>query len=426
MGKIDLNETTATAPTIAFAPKIFERLPGPLKEMVYSLIDPTERGVFLMGALGTLSGLLPNIQGLYDGMTVYPNLYVFIIGPYGSGKSALGYARMLGQALHRQKLAETMTAKENRQENEPEPPQLLHFIPANNSKTGFFELLNGNQGAGTLFESEGDTLSDAIRQDFGNFSDGLRKGFHHEPISYYRRANREFVEIDNPRLSVVLSATFDQMLTLIPTSENGLFSRFCFYNLPGDPKFKDVFAPGKINYQERFRLLGLDIRTLYEYLSGFEQPFIFQYTDDQRAQFITKFQTLKDKIRNDITSDLDGLVNRLGLQHYRISMILSVFRHLDDKIPTNIDGLTTPFYCGKEDFELAGQIIDVLTAHAIDVFLQLPQPQEYSHKLIDRAEDVRKAIELRRAGHSYAAISEAIFGNANHKSTIYRWTNNKT
>ncbi len=417
--KIDLNEATATAPTKTFTPEMYERLPGPIKNMVNILIDPTERGVFLMGALGTLSGMIPNVQGLYDGMIVYPNLYVFVIGPYGSGKGALSYSRMLGQAVHRAKLGETLKAKEEHFEGAPDPPQLLHFIPANNSKTGFFELLNGNQGAGTLFESEGDTLADAIRQDFGNFSDGLRKGFHHEPISYYRRANREFVEIDNPRLSVVLSATFDQMLTLIPTSENGLFSRFCFYNLQGDPTFKNVFATGKTNYQDNFRLCGLDVGSIYEFFNGLEQPIVFQFTDDQQAQFITKFQNLKDKIRNDITNDLDGLINRLGLQYFRISMILSVYRHL------GADGLKNPLYCDNIDFDLAGQIIDVLTAHAIDVFLQLPQPQEYSHKYIDRAEDVRKAIELRRAGQSYAAISEIIFGNANHKSTIYRWTNNK-
>lgn len=420
MAKFDLNDTTTQAePQKTFTPAIYDQLPRELKKMVDVLTDPNEKAVFLMGALGTLSGMLPNIKGLYDGQFVYPNLYVFIVGPYGSGKGALSFARCLGHAVHRHKLAATLKAKESLIDGDPEPPQQLHFIPANNSKTGFFELLNDNHGAGTLFETEGDTLADAIRQDFGNFSDGLRKGFHHEPVSYYRRANREFVEIDNPRLSVVLSATFDQMQTLIPTSENGLFSRFCFYNLQGDGKFKDVFSAGKNSYQDRFKTFGLEMGVFYELLREQDNTVIFTFTENQKAQFILKFQALKDQIRNDITTDLDGLVNRLGLQFFRISMILAVFRDLDS------DGLNNPLYCTDQDFDLAGLIIDVLTGHAIDVFLQLPQPQDFSHKLIDKAEDVKRAIEMRRDGHSYATISKAIFGNENHKSTIYRWNNNK-
>ena len=68
------------------------------------------------------------------------------------------------------------------------------FIPANNSATGVFQLLSENDGSGLIFETEGDTLSHSFKSDYGNFSDGLRKASHHEPISFFRRKDNEYVD----------------------------------------------------------------------------------------------------------------------------------------------------------------------------------------------------------------------------------------
>jgi len=79
------------------------------------------------------------------------------------------------------------------------------YIPANNSKSGIYQLLEENDDKGIMFESEGDTLADAIKQDYGSFSDTLRKAFHHENLDLFRRGNEELIEINKPELSVVLS-----------------------------------------------------------------------------------------------------------------------------------------------------------------------------------------------------------------------------
>jgi len=78
--------------------------------------------------------------------------------------------------------------------NEPpqEPPLKTLLIPANSSATSVYQVLNDNQGVGLMFETEGDTLANTFKSDYGNFSDGFRKAFHHEMISYTRRKDREF------------------------------------------------------------------------------------------------------------------------------------------------------------------------------------------------------------------------------------------
>ena len=41
------------------------------------------------------------------------------------------------------------------------PTQKALFIPANNSKTGVFDILSNNEERGIIFETEADTLADA-------------------------------------------------------------------------------------------------------------------------------------------------------------------------------------------------------------------------------------------------------------------------
>lgn len=180
---------------------IIDKLPEMLKTPANYLVDETEKEVFLIGAFGVVSGMLPNIKGLYSGKWISPNLFVYILAGYGGGKGSLDYARILGRQIHNAKresakglmidylrdleiykkdLKAFNKDKENseRPPDKPiQPPALMLFIPANNSKSGVYQLLEENEGKGIIFETEGDTLSDALKQDFGGFSDTLRKAF---------------------------------------------------------------------------------------------------------------------------------------------------------------------------------------------------------------------------------------------------------
>ncbi|MDR2823921.1 MAG: DUF3987 domain-containing protein, partial [Prevotellaceae bacterium] len=142
-------------------------------------------------------------------------------------------------------------------ERPQEPPLRMLIIPANNSATGLFQILNDNKGVGLLFEIEGDTLAQTFKSEHGNYSDGFRKAFHHETISYNRRKDREYVELEMPRLSALLSGTPKQVSALIPNAENGLFSRFIFYYMNILPVWKDVFTgDDSQTLDDYFRNLG--------------------------------------------------------------------------------------------------------------------------------------------------------------------------
>src|SRR5690606_30688641 len=227
------------------------------------------------------------------GKKVRPNLYLFISAQASAGKGRLVHCRQLVTPIHKMlrqqakmlkqqfeiEMAEFNASKKNKDtsaEKPDKPKEKMLFIPANNSTTGVFQLLADNDGRGLIFETEGDTLAQAFKSDYGNYSDGFRKAFHHETISYYRRTDREYVDIESPCLSTVLSGTPGQIASLIPSAENGLFSRFIFYFMNVQPVWKDVFASSAAKgLDDYFNNLGQEFLELYNtLLSTSEMEFI--------------------------------------------------------------------------------------------------------------------------------------------------------
>lgn len=227
----------------AFPECVFEHLPPFLNEVVNNSISLDDRDTILIGAIVCLSVCFHNICGVYDERIVYPNLYLFVVADAGMGKGALTLCRELVAPINRNlhelskrlelEYKEAMNAyikgkKDGGMTMPTEPPMRMLVIPANSSASSFLKILGDNDGIGLLFESEGDTLSQTLKSDYGNYSDVLRKAFHHELVSLSRRKDREYCEVSNPRVSVALAGTPEQVRKLIPDAENGLMSRFCF------------------------------------------------------------------------------------------------------------------------------------------------------------------------------------------------------
>jgi hypothetical protein len=249
----DLTEKTPT-----FLEIIYNNLPDFLQCVTAKATSPEDKDLLLLGSLVVISACLPNVFGNYDERRVYPNLFLFLTASASAGKGHLTLCRKLVYPIHKalwegykvlydtykqEKAMYNSAKKDQPTADEPqEPPMLALLMPANSSATAFFQILNDNNGAGLMFKTEGDTLTQTFKSEQGNFSDNFRKTFHHETISYLRRKDREFVELENPRLSALLSGTPKQVSALIPNAENGLFSRFIFYFMNIKTVWKDVFA----------------------------------------------------------------------------------------------------------------------------------------------------------------------------------------
>jgi hypothetical protein len=221
---------------------------------------------------------MDSIWGTYDQRTVYPNLFSFIVAPAASGKGALTFARELGMSLHRKFLKESREnirhyqaklkeAKDAKKESTfdripmttgipSKPKSKVLYIPANSSSAAVIGHLDQSDGSGIICETEADTMGNSFKQDWGGYSDLLRKAFHHEPVTYSRKINEEYIEVEKPRVSIALSGTPSQVKGLISSAEDGLFSRFIFYTFKVNPEWRDVSPKNANNLTIFFNVLS--------------------------------------------------------------------------------------------------------------------------------------------------------------------------
>ena len=390
-----LNQSTS-APIGTFSQSIRNQLPDILKRIVADAVSEVDADLLILGSLTVFSACLPNVYGVYDRREVFSNLFLYVTAQASAGKGRLSLCRHLAAPLHRelreqyrksmekykQDQVQYVLNKKNGDAKEPEePPFLTLFIPANSTATVVYQTLNQNNGVGLLFETEGDTLANAFNSDLGNYSDGFRKAFHHETISYLRKKDREYVEIQKPKFSAILSGTPEQVFNLIPSAENGLFSRFIFYVMPTEIVWHDMFDDSDgPTADELFEEIGRDFYSFHKLLTA--QTVRFTLQPEQKQRFNAFFSQTQQEYAAIFGNDIIASVRRLGLILFRFAMILTVLRQMDDGTfppPSGSDDGQRPeavLTCADADFATALAMVKVLLQHTVTVFQALPRRAE--------------------------------------------------
>ena len=363
-----------------FDESIYKNLPWLLNKAVEPMHIRQEKDLVLIGSIVTLSCVLLPFKTIFHGRTIFPNMFLFVPGPAGSGKGRLDFCYRLVRPIHKNKrelwqLAQeeykqeldryrALSKKEKANTTSPvKPPITLLRIPANSSATSFAEAMadNGNM---LMFETEGDTVVNTFRSDYGNYSDNFRKAFAHEEFGYLRRGNDgEEKEVYNPRLTVVLSGTPEQVKSLIPNAENGLLSRFVFYSLSATDEWLDGFSGyDSVNPLERvFDELGSEVERYYHRLSIINEVW-FSLSLVQQQKFNDYFAEEKQKMK-ELNGDLyNASTHRLSWGLLRIAMILTALRYMHtDIIPERVE-------CSDVDFDIALSIIKTISHHNDYIF----------------------------------------------------------
>jgi len=395
-----------------FSQTVREQLPDILKRVVADSVSDVDADLLILGSLTVFSACLPNVYGVYDRREVFSNLFLYVTARASAGKGRLSLCRHLVAPIHRElreqyrksmekykqdQLQYVLNKKKGEATEPQEPPFLTLFIPANSTATVVYQTLSQNDGVGLLFETEGDTLANAFNSDLGNYSDGFRKAFHHETISYLRKKDREYVEITKPKFSAILSGTPQQVFNLIPSAENGLFSRFIFYVMPTEIVWHDMFsADSDTTADDLFKEIGRDFCQFHKMLSA--QYIRFTLTTDQQRQFNVFFTQTQEEYAALFGDDIIASVRRLGLILFRFAMILTVLRQMDDgafPLPSGNEEGHRPesiLVCADADFATALAMVKVLLQHSAAVFQTLPRHDFYKPRGHRNTNDRRQAF----------------------------------
>lgn len=387
-------------------PTFSRELRGKLPEMVEAIArngnSEQDADVLILGTIVTLSSCLPHVYGIYGDRPVFPNLFLFVTAPASAGKGRLTLCRRLVQPIQDQfrnlfnqdleKYRKERAAYEQRRKKDPtvkaprEPVRKMLIIPANSSATMIYQILAENGGQGLMFETEGDTLANIFASDYGNYSDGFRKAFHHEPISYMRRKDHEYVELMQPKLSTVLSGTPRQIAALIPDAENGLFSRFLFYYVDFQLTWLNVFSGQGDALDETFDAISHQVLALYQRL--LQSPDIrFSFTSAQKRVFNTFFSRAQRQYWKRLGDSIIASVRRMGLITFRIAMVLSILRLAGkNELPELV-------YCSDEDFTSSMTIARVALSHTVRVYRELSS-NELAHPASEGAGRKQELLRL--------------------------------
>jgi Protein of unknown function (DUF3987)/Toprim-like len=343
---------------------IYNELPKFFQKVVKPLSESHEKDLVLIGTICVLGNIL-KVSGIYDNRRMYPNLMAFITAPASAGKGALKFAKLLGDKFeernkdHYQR--ELKTYKDNGEKGE-EPLRKRFFLSGNSSASAMINALNNSGGKGVIVEYEADVLNNSkANKTWGDFSTVLRNAYEHETITKFRVLDGD-IDIECPRLSVAISGTKNQLFDFIPSVENGLFSRFMFYDFPLIPVFKNVFK-NKRDLAKYYKSLSQDLIEFYDTHMEVE----FEFTKDQAKKFHKHFETNHNEFYVLLGGDSLSLIRRLGSMCFRIAMLLTVSRYIyEGNTPVQV-------FCSDNDFKTALKMTDTFIKQAENLYLQMPK-----------------------------------------------------
>lgn len=364
--------------------RLFADLPTFLKDITEKFDDEREKDIILTSSLVILSGCFHSVKGKYKTDWVGPNLFGFIVAPPASGKSVMQFTRYLGKKIQDEFLKNNLELKEKYErqlkewKNKPKtdginsggvpskPKYPMLFIPGNSSSAANYKLLSDSDGIGIICSTEADSLSSAMKNEWGNYSNMFRAAFHHEVIEKARFTNDEYISIEKPCLSILLTGTPDQVPRLLVSAEDGLTSRFMFYCYTRELKWLDVTPCGDCeDLTEYFIAKGEKVAEIKKQLDS--AKFTFSLSDDQFSSLNANFTDKLRMIERFEGARASSAVFRLGVIAFRIAMLLTILR--------NEDNLSSGrhLHCSDQDFNTAMALIDVYFEHSMIIYSLLPK-----------------------------------------------------
>ena len=119
-----------------------------------------------------------------------------------------------------------------------------------------------------------------------------------------------------------------------------------------------------------FKLLGDKFCHLHEEFVR-QGNYSFSLPSDLQEQFIEYLSRVNEECCDEVNNKMQGVVRRMGLIAYRIMMVLTAVRHLDNVIHKSSSDETIQLVCHEFDYSIAMSICDTLLYHAVFIYQNL-------------------------------------------------------
>ena len=307
-----------------------ETLPAIIQPVMALAQTDAEKDMLLLALLTAAGSCMPNLYFRYGltGKKYFPNLQCFIVGSAACGKGIANLALELVSKVH-----------------EAQPL----VIAGDSSYPGFYRQLAKQNGRGYIHESEGSVITDVWRSSVANYNTALRKAAEHEPVTRNRANNSSVIAC--PQLSVLLTGTFSQYKALVPSIENGYFSRLLTLIINDQQAFSHRYVEPGSGRNGVMRVAAEQLYGLYEHLY-FCKPVEFALTADQRTRLGQHLENAYPMLMQLLGQNFHSVVLRMAVQIERIAMILSALRSCSPRYSE--DSLSS--FTGESDSPLSPSV----------------------------------------------------------------------
>ena len=331
-----------------------ENLPAMIQPIMSLAQSDAERDMLLMSLITAAGSCMPNLYFRYGltGKKYYANLQCFIVGSAACGKGIANLALELVSKVH-------------------EVAPLV--IAGDSSYPGFYKQLERQNGRGYIHESEGSVITDVWRTSVANYNTALRKAAEHEPITRNRANNSS--SITCPQLSVLLTGTFSQYKALVPSIENGYFSRLLTLIVNDQQAFSSRYVEPASGSNG---VMGTAAQQLFDLCQALykSRPMEFSLTAEQRARLGQHLETAYPALMQLLGDNFHSVVLRMAVHIERIAMILSALR-MADKLSV-ISHQYSDFHCSDVDYQTAEMIGNKLILHMAAAYRMIKGAEEVS------------------------------------------------
>ena len=363
-----------------------QNLPESIQNMLSLAKTEEEKDMLLMATLAAASACVPNLYFRYGptGKKYYANLQCFILASSASGKG------IANQALEMMRVVDDKY------------PML---IAGDSTLAAWYKALEEQGGIGYMHESEGSVITDIWRNAAANYNTALRKAAEHEAIS--RNRVKGASEIACPRLSMLLTGTFSQYKALVPSVENGYFSRLLTLVERGSHPFEKSYVTAKSENSAIPKIVGRELSRIYSRLME-EGEREWSLTDSQKERLGEKLETEYRTLIDMLGENFHSTVIRMAVQIERIALILSAMRgNLSE--------------CTDTDYETAELIGSKMLMHMAMAYRMIKGDEQETMPEIKSLDQRMVVFELLKPVYDNHELESEGKRQGVSRATIFRW-----
>jgi len=365
-----------------------QKFPESVQQMISLASTPEEQDIILMATLAAASACVPNLYFTYGptGKKYFSNLQCFILAAAASGKGIANQALEMVRVIDEQH------------------PMV---VAGDSTLAAFYKALEEQNGCGYLHESEGSVITDIWKTSAANYNTTLRKAAEHEPIS--RNRVKGASEIKCPKLSMLLTGTFGQYKALVPSVENGYFSRLLTVVIPGTNPFDKRYVSAKGGQSAIPKIVGNRLLRTYEQLMNAGER-EWSLTDAQKERLGEHLETEYGTLIGLLGDNFHSAVIRMAVQIERIALILSAMRN-------NLD------ICTDADYETAEMIGNKMLLHMASAYRMIDGDAQEVMPEIKPIDQRKVLFEQLKGEYSLGELISEAKSQGVSRSSAIRWNN---